>query len=324
MLEERTIKRSHQMDKIAIAQIAPVVLDREATIAKAVAAIEEAGTNGAKLIVFSETFIPCYPAWHWRLQPGGDWAANERLFAAMMDNAVDLTQDHLAPLQAAAKEHQVIVVCGINEKSAELSQSTLYNSLVMIDAAGQLVHHHRKLMPTNPERMIWGFGDGRGLKSVDSTVGRLGALVCWENYMPLARYALYAQGVEIYIAPTYDSGPDWIESMRHIAREGRCWVINCGCALRGRDFAIGDEALNRIYPEPDEWVNPGDSCVIAPGGEVIAGPFHEEEGLFYSDIESSQVARSRRALDVAGHYSRPDIFTLQVKQSHQTSLKLSE
>src|SRR6185437_7487200 len=192
------------------------------------------------------------------------------------------------------------------------------NAVVVIGPDGAILNHHRKVMPTNPERMVWGFGDGQGLKVVDTPVGRIGVLICWENYMPLARYALYGQGVEIYVAPTYDAGEPWIGTMRHIAREGGCWVLGAGCALRGRDLPADFPERERLFPDPDEWVNPGDSMIVAPRGALVAGPMREETGLLMADIDVGLVAPARRTLDVVGHYSRPDIFQLHVNRQPQS------
>src|SRR5512139_1634613 len=212
------------MPRIAVVQRAPVFLDRGATLELAAAAVDEAAQAGAKLVVFPEAFVPGYPAWMWRLRPGADMAVTEQLHARLRANAVSLAGDDLAPLAQAAQRNAACVVCGINERDAQFSGGTLYNTVVVIGPDGMLLNRHRKLMPTNPERMVHGLGDASGLCVVDTPAGRVGALNCWENYMPLARYALYAQGVEIYVAPTYDSGDAWVGTMRHIALEGRCWV----------------------------------------------------------------------------------------------------
>jgi len=176
-------------------------------------------------------------------------------------------------------------------------------------------------MPTNPERMVWGFGDGSGLNVVDTPVGKVGTLLCWENYMPLARYALYSQGVEVYVAPTYDSGDGWIGTMQHIAREGRCWVICAGVALTTDDIPSDFPEKESLYPDTENWINAGDSVVVAPGGEIVAGPMREEKGLLFAEIDSGCVATSKRVLDVAGHYSRPDVFTLNVNTQPQSPVK---
>ncbi len=216
------------MTKVAIVQRAPAFLDKQKSIALAVAAVKEAAAQKPDLVVFTEAFIPGYPTWVWRLRPGGDWNLSEELYKRLFDNAVSMESDDLLPLYEAAREHAVTILCGIEERDSQLSRSTLYNTLIIIGPDGTLLNKHRKLMPTNPERMVWGFGDASGLKVVETPAGRIGALPCWENYMPLARYALYSQGVEIYIAPTYDSGDGWLGSLQHIAREGRCWVLGCG------------------------------------------------------------------------------------------------
>jgi nitrilase len=169
--------------------------------------------------------------------------------------------------------------------------------------------------------MVWGFGDASGLKVVDTPLGKIGVLICWENYMPLARYALYAQGVEIYIAPTWDSGDTWVASMRHIAKEGACWVIGSGSAIRGSDIPNNFPGKDSLYPDPDEWVNDGDSVVVAPGGQIVAGPMRKEQGILYADIDVEKSGIAHRKLDVAGHYARPDIFTLHVNTESQSPVK---
>ena len=305
------------MTKLAVVQHAPCVLDREATVERAVALVGEAAAGGADLAVFPEAFIPGYPAWIWRLRPGGDWDLNEDLHARLLANAVDLERDDLGPIRAAAREHGVTLVMGLHERDGNTSRSTLYNTVATIASDGTLLNRHRKLMPTNPERMVWGLGDASGLKVVDTPAGRIGALLCWENYMPLARFALYAQGIEVYIAPTYDSGEGWIGTMQHIAREGGCWVVGAGVALRNRDLPRDFPERERLYPETEDWINPGDSLVVAPGGKIVAGPLREQQEILYAELDLNRVARSRRSFDVAGHYARPDLFTLHVDTEPQ-------
>jgi nitrilase len=305
------------MSRIALVQQAPVFLDRAATLARAVAAVDEAAAGGASLVVFPETFVPGYPAWIWRLRPGPDQALAEQLHARMRAQAVDLGGDDLAPLREAAARHGMTIVCGVQERDVAFSRGTLYNTVIVVGPDGKLLNRHRKLMPTNPERMVWGFGDASGLQAVDTPCGRVAALICWESYMPLARLALYAQGVEIYVAPTYDSGERCIATMQHIAREGGCWVLASGCAFQGRDISPAMPAKARLYEDPDEWINPGDSLVVAPGGRIVAGPLHEAFGLLYAEIDLERVGMARRNLDVAGHYARPDLFQLQVDRRPQ-------
>lgn len=298
--------------QLAVVQKPPVLLNRDATIADAVDAVKEASQNGAQLVVFPEAYIPGYPAWIWRLRPGGDMALAEKLHARLLANAVSVDHGDLDPLRAAAREYAVTIVCGIDERDTEFSRGTVYNSVVTIGPDGSLLNRHRKLMPTNPERMVWGFGDASGLKVVGTPCGRIGALICWENYMPLARCALYALGVEIYIAPTYDAGEKWIGTLQHIAREGGCWVIGSGMAFRGSDIPDDLPGKAELYPNAEEWINPGDSIVIEPGGKIAAGPMRRETGILYADIDLERVGIARRSLDVVGHYARPDIFKLHV------------
>jgi nitrilase len=300
--------------KIAIAQLPPVFLDRKACLELAVRTIAQAATDGASLLVFPEAFIAGYPVWIWRLRPGTDHSACAALHQRLTTESCQIDSADLAPLQSAAKQHQITVVCGFNERASSGSQTTLYNSVVCISAEGQLLNCHQKLVPTNAERMIWGQGDGRSLRVIDSAAGKLSTLICWENYMPLARYALYAQGVEIYIAPTYDSGEQWLSSMQHIARESGCWVISANNAFQAADLSTDILELTGAYPDQTEWVNPGDSVVIAPGGKIEAGPWRRQKGLFYAEIDTSACIAARRSLDVAGHYARTDLFRLHITE----------
>jgi len=300
------------MSRIAIVQRPPVFLNRAETVASAVAGVREAAGGGAQLIVFPEAFIPGYPAWIWRLRPGSDMALTERLHALLLANAVSLDGDHLAPLREAARQNKVTVVCGIDERDADFSRGTLYNTVVVIGPDGALLNRHRKLMPTNPERMVWGFGDATGLKTIETPCGRIGTLICWESYMPLVRCALYARGLDIYVAPTYDAGERWIATMQHIAREGGCWVLGSGCAFQARHIPDAVPGKAELYKDPEEWVNIGDSLVVAPGGKIVAGPMHKELGILYADVDLERVGIARRSLDTVGHYSRPDLFRLHV------------
>ena len=301
--------------RVAVVQVPPVVLDRAATLARAVSKVEEAADAGARLVAFPEAFVPCYPDWIWRLRPGNDYATTSEIWARFAPQAVDLEADDLAPLRDAARRRGVTITIGINERDGEYSRATLYNTLVVIGPSGDIVLRHRKLVPTNPERMVWGAGDGVGLETVSTAVGRVGGLICWENYMPLARFALFAAGVQVYVAPTWDEGDGWISTMRHIALEGRCWVLSCGSVLRASDMPENLPGRSELYPDPEEWVNPGDSVIVSPAGDIVAGPLHEAEGILYADCDPSFVERAHRTLDVAGHYGRPDVFQLTIDRS---------
>lgn len=250
-------------------------------------------------------------------------AKTDVLFALSQANSVNRSKGGLAPLQEAAKEHGVVVVVGYQEIDGAVSGSTLFNSCAIIDADGRLANNHRKLMPTNPERMIWGFGDGSGLNVVETAVGRLGTLICWENYMPLARYALYAQNIEIYVAPTWDSGDTWLATMQHIAREGGCWVIGCATALEAKDIPDDVPYQDELFPNKDEWVNQGDAVVYAPFGGVVAGPMRKEKGFLFAEIDVAAAKASRRKFDATGHYARPDIFSLHVNREVQVPARFA-
>lgn len=299
--------------KVAVIQKPPVLLDRKETIERALDYIDEAVGKGASLLVFPEAYIPGYPTWIWRLRPGGDMALSSEIHARLRRNAVDLAAGDLQPLQDAAAKHGITIVVGINEPDSQFSGTTIFNTVVVIGPDGAILNRHRKLMPTNPERMVWGMGDATGLRVVDTPAGRLGALICWESYMPLARYALYAQDIDIYVAPTWDAGDSWLATMRHIAKEAGCWVIGTATALQGSDLPDDFPERDKLF-EPEEWINDGDAVVVKPMGAVAAGPLNREKGILYADIDKEVGRRARRSLDICGHYSRPDIFTFSVNR----------
>ncbi|OUS31861.1 nitrilase [Gammaproteobacteria bacterium 45_16_T64] len=303
--------------QVAITQKPPVLLDLSASIEKAVSIIEECAAEGAQLIVFPEAYLPGYPSWVWRLRPGGDIGLGNRLHTLLRKNSVDLSANGLVKITEAAAQYNVVVVMGLNEIDSTYSGTTLYNTVVIIDNDGKILNRHRKLMPTNPERMVWGCGDGSGLKVVDTACGRLATLICWESYMPLARFALYSQNVDIYIAPTWDSGKTWLDSMNFISREAGCWVLSTATALQASDIPADFPDKDLLFPEQDEWINPGDAVIIKPFGGVEAGPLHQEKEVLYHTIDVDAAASSRKSLDVSGHYNRPDIFQLEVNRKQQ-------
>jgi nitrilase len=300
--------------KVAVVQKPPVLLDRKATMDRAIESLAEAAANGSRLVVFPEAYLPGYPTWVWRLRPGGDMAMSGDIHARLREQAVDIDGGGLEPLCEAARSRSVTVVCGMSEIDRRYSGTTLYNTVVTIGPDGTLLNRHRKLMPTNPERMVWGQGDAAGLRVVDTPVGRIGALICWESYMPLARYALYAQNIDIYVAPTWDCGENWIASMRHIAREGGCWVVSLATAIQGSDVPSSFPGRDALF-KPDEWMCDGGAIIIEPSGRPLAGPLNREKAILYGEIDLEAARRARRSLDVAGHYARPDVFRLEVKRT---------
>ncbi len=316
--------RNGSSHRVAVVQQPPVLLDRGASLARALASLDEAVGNGAELVTFPETYLPGYPEYIWGLRPGDDYDLANELHARLLANAVDLEADDLRPLQDAVRRHGSIVMIGIHERDGTYSRSTLYNTLVTIGPDGEILNRHRKLMPTNPERMIWAPGDASGLRVIETPIGRLGGLICWENYMPLARFSLYAQGIQIYVAPTWDEGDVWIATMRHIAAEGRCWVLGTGCSMQAKDIPESLPGRDRLYPDPDKWLNPGDSVIVAPGGKVVAGPLHEAHGILYADVDPAATDAAHYTLDAAGHYNRPDVFSLTVHRSVGTQVTFDE
>jgi nitrilase len=297
---------------VAAVQAAPVFLDLDATIDKACGLIAEAGRGGAKLVVFPEAFVPGYPDWVWSVPASRRPLLNE-LYGELVANSIAIPGPAIDRLCDAACAAGSQVVIGVNERNVEASGSSLYNTLVFIDGDGRLMGKHRKLIPTGGERLMWAQGDGSTLQVYDTPLGRLGGLICWENYMPLARYAMYAWGVQILIAATWDRGEPWLSTMRHIGKEGRTFVIGCCQALRVAD--IPDRfAFKADYPAGREWVNAGDSVIIDPDGQILAGPLHEREEILYATIDPRRMTGPRWMLDVAGHYARPDVFQFAVRR----------
>jgi nitrilase len=294
---------------VAAAQISPAFLDREATVERACAAIAGAAARGARLIVFPEGFVPGYPLWVWAIA-AGQTRDLRALYAELLDQAVTVPGAAVDRLREAARAAGTYVAIGINERNAEESGTSLYNALLFIGADGEILGVHRKLVPTAGERLVHAQGDGSTLTAYDTPLGRLGGLVCWENYMPLARQALYSSGVHLYVAPTWDRGEPWLSTLRHIAKEGRVYVIGCCSAMRPED--IPDRfAFKAAVPVSDSgWINPGDSTIVDPDGKVIAGPLHERQELLLAEVDPQRITGPRWQLDVAGHYARPDVLAL--------------
>ena len=301
--------------KVAAAQLSPVFLNKEATVAKACQAISEAGKNGARLIVFPEAFISGYPDWVW-LIPNSKGSDLSELYLKLVESAVSIPDDTTEKLCKAAKKAGVNVVIGMHERNAETSNASLFNSLLFISDEGTMLGKHRKLIPTGGERLIWAQGDGTTLRSYNTTSGKIAGLICWENYMPLARNAIYESGAQILAAPTWDKSPNWLQSMQHIAREGGLFVISCCMALRRSDLPEEFEFKN-LYPEGREWINVGNSCIVAPNGEILAGPLEAEEGILYAAVDLREIIKAKRMFDVAGHYSRPDVFNFSIEPNQK-------
>ena len=295
---------------VAAAQHSSVFLNRSESVEKACKLIAEAAEKGAKLIVFPEAFIPGYPDWVW-LVKNSDGAALNKYYRELLANAVAIPDESTEQLCEAARSAGIHVAIGVNERNAEGSGSSLFNTLLYISDDGRILGAHRKLMPTGGERTVWAQGDGSTLEAFDTPLGRLGGLLCWENYMPLARQAMYQLGVQIHVAPTWDSSDPWLLAMRHIAREGGMFVINCCQALRMEEIPENYE-FRELYPEGREWINRGRSCIIDPMGKVLVGPAEETQEILYADLDLDLIAAAKRMFDAAGHYARPDVFHFEV------------
>jgi nitrilase len=297
--------------KVACAQVEPVVLDREATLDKLESVAAEAAHEGAELVVFPETFVPVYPSSLWaKAFAGWDASAAKETFARLAQESIAVGSAAERRIGAAAQELGIWIVTGVNEVDPE-RLGTIYNSLLYHSPTGELALHHRKLVPTNHERLIWGQGDGRGLETVETGFGCVGGLICWENYMPLARVALYESGVEIYVASTADDGDAWQQTLVHIARESRAYVV--APAHFQRESAYPADFPLAAEIEGAGTIGRGGSAILAPDGAYLAGPLYDEEGVLYAELDPSRLLAERQRFDPVGHYSRPDVLQLRLR-----------
>lgn len=296
---------------VAAVQASYVLLDREACVAKAVALIGQAANEGARIVVLPEAFIPGTPIWA-DSQPV--WDGDGPWYAQLVREAVVVPGPATDALGAAARDAGVYLVIGVQERDPH--GATIYNTTLYFGPDGALLAKHRKLMPTGSERVVWGMGDGSTLPVIDTPYGRLSGLTCWENYMPLARFYLYAQGVDLWCAPTLAGGDAWIATMRHVAREGRCYVVGVNPCLRAEQIPATIADRERLWPGAREaegdWVESGNSVIVGPDGAILAGPLREREQILTAEVDLDQVRAARRLFDATGHYHRPDIFRLQV------------
>jgi nitrilase len=300
--------------KVAVIQAAPVLFNREATLEKACRLVHEAERNGAKIILFPEAFVPAYPrGLSFGMVVGSRSKEGRRQWQRYWENAVDVPGPATQVLAEAAREAGVYLAMGVIERDSEFSRGTLYCTLLYFGPNGQLLGKHRKLKPTGSERMIWGEGDGSTLTVVNTEYGKIGGLICWENYMPLARVAMYSKGVDIYLAPTADARDTWQATLRHIACEGRCFVLGCNQYVRKDMYPPDLEAFSEMDRQP-EVVCRGGSLVVSPFGQILAGPLYNEEGILYVELDLAEVVRGKLDFDVVGHYSRPDVFQLTVNE----------
>jgi len=303
---------------VAIIQHSPVFLDLPATVAKTITLTEEAARKGARVVTFGETWLPGYPAWLDYCSDAALWdhAPSKEVFARLRQNSVVVPGKETKLLGQLAADHQLTLVIGVNERvETGPGNGTLYNSLLTFTPDGTLANHHRKLVPTYTERLVWGQGDGGGLESVETPSGRVGGLICWEHWMPLARQAMHNSGEHIHVAvwPTVHEMHQI--ASRHYAFEARCFVLAAGLVMRVKDLPAGLRASPELVAQPDDFLLRGGSAIIGPDGKYIVEPVYEKETIVMAELDLDAVDREKMTLDVSGHYSRPDIFDLQLRKS---------
>lgn len=306
MVSSRSIVRA------AVVQAAPVAFDIEATLEKVDGLTCRAASDGAELIVFPEAYVSAYPRGStFGTVVGNRTSEGREQYRMYWNSAVDVPGPAVDRLAGIARKNHVHLVIGVVERDG----GTLYCSVLFFGSDGTYLGKHRKLMPTAAERLIWGFGDGSTLPVFDTPLGRLGAVICWENYMPLLRMAMYAKGIQLYCAPTADARDTWIATMQHVALEGRCFVLSCNQFCLRSDYPADYDTS--FGDNPETVLCRGGSCIISPLGEIIAGPAFGKESILCADLDMGDVARGKFDFDVVGHYARPDVFRLHVNEQPQ-------
>ena len=289
--------------RVAAVQATPAYLDREGTLDIVAHEVERAGAAGAHLVVFPESFVPGYPDWLWRRNPWND----AEWYARFQEQSVEIPGPDLDKACAAAAAAGVWVALGVSERS---STGTLYNSVVYINSSGEVAGLHRKLVVTGAERLVWGNGQGPVLTVVDIGGVRVGSLICWENYMPLARASLYEQGIDVLLSPTWDNSDEWVPTLRHIAKEGQVFVVGVTAFLRGCDVPRDLPDAAKLYGGEEDHLSRGNSTIVAPGGHILEGPLVGKAGTVMAALNLDLIAAGRRAFDPTGHYARPDVLSL--------------
>ncbi|MBE6011781.1 MAG: carbon-nitrogen hydrolase family protein [Lachnospiraceae bacterium] len=297
--------------RIAVAQAAPVIMDKEKTIDKIISLTEEAASKGAEMIIFPETFIPAYPrGFSYGFIVGSRTMEGREDWKRYYDNSIIVPGEDTKRLSKAAKDNHIYLTLGVTEKDE--IDATLYCTFVFFGPDGEYLGKHRKLKPTGSERLIWGEGDGSTLTAIDTPYGVVGSLICWENYMPLARMAMYAKGVSIYLAPTADARPVWQSTIKHIALEGRCFVISCNQYVEKSMYPTDLNYYKELENQPEIMCR-GGSAIVNPFGEYVTEPVWDKEELIIADLDLNQVVLSRLDFDPCGHYNRPDVFEFKIK-----------
>ena len=291
--------------RAAVVQDNPIVFNRKATIEKVRNLVKEAASQEAELILFPEAFVSAYPkGLDFGARIGMRFPEGREDFRRYFESAVEIPSPATDLLGTIAKENKIYLVIGVIEREL----GTLYCTICFFSPAGELLGKHRKLMPTAMERLVWGFGDGSTMQVVDTPIGRIGAVICWENYMPLLRMHMYSQGIQIYCAPTADDRDVWLSSMQHIALEGRCFVLSSCQYLRRKDCPEKFDAIQG--DDPENVLMRGGSCIVGPLGEVLAGPDFNGPTILRADLDLNKIPEGKYDLDTPGHYARPDVFQL--------------
>jgi len=309
--------------KVAVVQAAPVLFDREATVEKTCQLIHEVAGEGAQFALFPEAFIPAYPrGLSFGMVVGSRTPEGRSLWQRYLDNSVEIPSPATEALSAAVRDAGVYMAVGIIERDAEFGGGTLYCTLLYFDPDGKIMGKHRKLKPTGSERLIWGEGDGSTLPVFETELGKIGGLICWENYMPLARTYMYSKGVELYLAPTADSRDTWQATLQHIACEGRCFVLGCNQFVAKEMYPADLQEHPELAGQPEVMCR-GGSAIISPLGEIIAGPLYGQEGILYAELDIGQISRAKVDFDAVGHYARPDVFQLLVNERANPPVKIA-
>jgi len=298
--------------RVAVVQAASVLFDRDATVEKALDLIGEAAASGAEFVLFPEAFIPCYPrGLSFGMVVGSRTPEGRGLWERYWQNSIPVPGPATEALGKAAAGAGVYLAIGVTERDKDFSAGTLYCTLLYFGPDGSYLGKHRKLKPTGAERLVWGEGDGSTLTAIESDIGTIGGLICWENYMPAARMAMYARGVDLYLAPTADARDTWHATLRHIACEGRCFVLGCNQFVT-RDMYPADLPMRHELDDQPEVMCRGGSAIVSPLGKVLAGPLYGQESILYADLSRQDLIQSKVDFDPVGHYARPDIFSLSV------------
>ncbi|MCF2144532.1 MAG: carbon-nitrogen hydrolase family protein [Candidatus Heimdallarchaeota archaeon] len=311
---EKALNTQNTRVKVAVIQDAAQLMDKKACLQKVAELTKQAAEKGAELVLFPEAFIPGYPrGLTFGTKIGSRSEEGKKDFARYWENAIELPGPDSEALGKIAKKNAVYLVVGVIERKAGFRGGTLYCTILYYSPTGELLGKHQKLKPTGSERLIWGEGDGSTLTVVETPFGKLGGLICWENYMPLARMAIYSQGVDMYVAPTADARDSWQATIKHIALEGRCFVLSCNQFVTKKDYPKDLACSQELAKEPEVLCR-GGSAIVDPNGNYLAGPLFDKAGILFAELDISLITKSRYDFDVVGHYARWDVFEFKIKK----------